>query len=181
MAIENTNVSLSEGGSKTLTTNLNYLQPSGFTVSIDRANCPNFQYFIQSVSHPGADVNATELPYRNVTSIPLAGDKITYGSLSLQVIVDEDMNSYQEMQEWLEYIVNVGHVSKRDAIVNDIRSTYGDIVVNINSSHNNKVRQIKYHDAIPTSLGGIELASTTGGTEYITFNAEFRFTQFEIL
>lgn len=164
-----------------LTTNKNFLQPTGFTISVDRTNCPNFQYFIQSVNHPGADVAATELPYRNITSIPLAGDKITYGSLSLDVIVDEDMNSYKEMQEWLEYIVNTGHVTKSQAVQSNQRSTYGDITLNIMSSHNNKVRQIKYFDVIPTSIGSIQLAATAGGVEYITFSAEFRFTQFELV
>lgn len=164
-----------------LTSNKNYLQPTGFTVSIDRTNCPNIQYFVQGVSHPGADVNALELPGRRVTSIPLAGDKITYGTLTLEIIVDEDMTAYKEMQDWLEYIVNTGHVSKRDAINNNVRSTYGDIVVNIMSSHNNKTRQIKYHDAIPVSLSGIQLSSSAGDVQFITFQAEFRFTAFEIV
>ena len=36
----------------TLTDNKNYLQPTGFSVSIDRKNYPNLQYFAQSITHP---------------------------------------------------------------------------------------------------------------------------------
>ncbi len=61
----------------TVTTNKNYLQPSGFSVSIERTNYPNLQYFAQSITHPGASVNPVELPGRRITSLPFAGDKIT--------------------------------------------------------------------------------------------------------
>ena len=37
-----------------LTTNKNYLQPTGFRVIISRQNYPNLEYFAQGVTHPGA-------------------------------------------------------------------------------------------------------------------------------
>ena len=37
--------------SQELTTNLNYLQPTGFRVIINRTRYPNLEYFVQSVSH----------------------------------------------------------------------------------------------------------------------------------
>jgi len=49
------------------------------------------------------------------------------------------------------------------------------------SSHNNTVKKIKYNDCIPTSLGNIEFTSTTGDVNYLTFDAAFRFSQFEII
>lgn len=164
-----------------LTDNKNYLQPTGFRVLINRKNYPNLSYFIQGVTHPGADVNPTELPIRRVTSVPLAGDKITYGTLSLEIIVDENLESYKEMQGWLEHTVNVGHTSQRDSINNNTPATYGDIVLSILSSHNNQTSQIKYHDCIPTSIGAINMTSTAGDVQYITFTADFRFSTFELI
>lgn len=52
-----------------LTSNLNYLQPTGFRVTIDRTRYPNLEYFVQSVSHPGATMTPVELPVRRLTSM----------------------------------------------------------------------------------------------------------------
>lgn len=161
-----------------LTTNKNFLQPTGFKFVVDRRNYSNLEFFAQSVTHPGASVNPVELPTFRVASIPLAGDKITYTQLSLEVILDEDMVSYKEMQAWLERIVNNGHT---DDTVDGAISTYSDITVIIMTSHNNKNVQIKYKDCIPVDIGSIQLASNTSDVTYLTFQVSFRFSSFEII
>ena len=40
-----------------LTTNLNYLQPTSYKITIDRENYPNLEYFAQSITHPGMILN----------------------------------------------------------------------------------------------------------------------------
>ena len=160
-----------------LTTNKNYLQPTGFKIVIDRRNYSNLEFFAQSVVHPGASVNPLEIPTTRVTSLPLAGDKITYTNLTMDVILDEDMESYKEMQNWLERIVNEGHVPETtDTKV----STYADINVMIMSSHNNKNVQIKYKECMPVDIGSVNLASNVGDVAYLTFQVSFRFSEFEI-
>ena len=160
-----------------LTTNKNYLQPTGFKIVIDRRNYSNLEFFAQSVIHPGASVNPLEIPTTRVTSLPLAGDKITYTNLTMDVILDEDMESYKEMQNWLERIVNEGHVPETtDTKV----STYADINVMIMSSHNNKNVQIKYKECMPVDIGSVNLASNVGDVAYLTFQVSFRFSEFEI-
>lgn len=161
-----------------LTTNLNYLQPTGFRIVIDRTKYPNLEYFAQSVSHPGAQLTPLELPVRRITSVPLAGDKMTFSEVSFNVILDENMTSYKEMFDWMTRITNDGQVS---ALERDTKKpTYADITVHVLSSHNNTVQKIRYLDCVPTSLGDIDFQATTGDTTYLTFNASFRFSQFEI-
>lgn len=161
-----------------LTTNKNYLQPTGFKFIISRTNYSNLEYFAQSVTHPGASVNPIELPVSRVTSVPLAGDKISYGELSLDVILDEDMESYKEMQSWLERIVNDGQVNSTGS--NTKIPTYADITLLILSSHNNKNVQIKYNDCLPTNLGSVQLSSNVSDISYPTFTVSFRYSSFEI-
>jgi hypothetical protein len=161
-----------------ITTNLNYLQPTGFKVVIDRARYPNLEYFVQSVSHPGASVNPVELPIRRITSVPLAGDKITFTEVSFSIILDENLSSYKEMFDWLTRIVNDGQVSQSERMTKI--PTYSDITLHVLSSHNNTTQKIKYKDCMPISLGNIEFASTQGDVSYVTFDASFRFSQFEI-
>ena len=162
-----------------LTTNINYLQPSGFRVLIDRTKYPNLQFFAQSVQHPGATLTPLELPVRRVTSVPLAGDKITFTELSFTLLIDEDMKGYQEMFDWMVRILNDGAVSAGDR--NSAKPTYADITVSVLSSHNNSVKKIRYLDCMPTTLGGINFQANTGDTTFLTFDASFRFSQFEII
>src|SRR6056300_637948 len=117
-----------------LTTNRNYLQPTGFKFIVNRQNYSNLEYFAQSLVHPGASVSPVELPTSRVTRVPLAGDKINYGEMSVDIILDEDMTSYKEMQAWLERIINDGHVEDS---FGSKEPTASDITVLIMSSHNN--------------------------------------------
>mgnify|MGYP003643926255 FL=1 len=162
-----------------LTTNLNYLQPTGFKVVIDRTKYPNMEYFVQSVSHPGATLAPVELPVRRITSVPLAGDKMTFSEVNFTIILDENMTSYTEMFDWMSRIVNDGQVSPRDR--GSKVPTYADITLHVLSSHNNTVKKIKYNDCVPTSLGNIEFTSTSGDVTYLTFDCSFRFSQFAII
>jgi|TARA_B100002019_G_scaffold252417_1_gene233361 hypothetical protein len=160
-----------------LTTNLNYLQPTGFRVLIDRTRYPNLEFFAQSVDHPSVNVNPVQLPVRRVTQVPLAGDKISYGELGMSIILDENMSGYQDMHNWLERIVNEGETS---AGLRDTKNpTYADITVAVLSSHNNTKVQIRYLDCVPTDLGTVAL-TTTGDASVLTFNATFNFSRFEI-
>lgn len=160
-----------------LTTNKNYLQPTGFRVIISRQNYPNLEYFAQGVNHPGSTVSPLELGTPRITSIPLAGDKITYGSLTMDIILDENMVSYKEMQGWLENTLNLNQTSNSDAEFNP----YRDITVSILSSHNNANTQILYKDCIPTNISSIALTANTSTVQFLTFNVEFRFSSFEII
>jgi|SRR6056300_723309 len=164
----------------TLTSNLNFLQPTGFKVVISRTNYPNIEYFVQSITHPGATVPAVEVPSLRIRSVPVAGDKIAYDELSLTLVLDENMESYKEMHSWLERIVNFGQVNQRDIPPEDQIPTFADITLSILSSHNNENVKFRYKDCVPTGIGTINFTSVEN-TTYTTFDATFRFSTFEIL
>lgn len=164
-----------------LTTNFNYLQPTSFKLVIDRKNFPNLEFFCQSVTHPGLLMPAAEMPIRRMQSIPFPGESLTINELSCNILLDENMQAYEEMYKWL----------KRNQVTNmegnEWRQRNGgkpptnaDITLSILSSHNNLTNQFRYIDAIPTSLGDIAFESTNPGTDYITFVATFRFSYFEM-
>ena len=178
MAINTTNIT-TQVEDQELTTNLNYLQPTGFKILIDRVKYPNLEYFCQQVDHPSVSANAVELPVRRITSVPLPGDKITHGEIGFNIILDEEMTGYNEMYNWLQRLVNNAQVSpaQRDTKF----PTYADITLMVLSSHNNATQKIKYNDCLPTSLGGIQFTTTTGDVTYLTFTANFRFSTFEII
>lgn len=163
-----------------LTTNINYLQPTSFKLVLDRRNYPNLEFFCQNVTHPGMLMSAVEVPYKKITGIPFAGDKLTFNELSANIILDEDMQGYKEMFSWLRRLLDTNQRPALNRSV-EVPATYADITLHILSSHNNTTMQIKYLDCVPTSLGDIQFESTSTGSDFITFNASFRFNYFELL
>ena len=143
MPINTTNIT-TQVEDQELTTNLNYLQPTGFKILIDRAKYPNLEYFCQSVDHPSVSANPVELPIRRITGVPLPGDKLTHSEIGFNIILDEEMTGYNEMYNWLQRLVNEGQVgpSGRDTKF----PTFADITLMILSSHNNATQKIRYRD-----------------------------------
>ena len=162
-----------------LTTNINYLQPTSFKLVLDRTNYPNLEFFCQNVTHPGMLVGAAEVPFRKLQGVPLPGDKLTFNELSANIILDEDMQGYTEMYNWIRRTIDTNIRNPLDRL-RDTPPHYADITLHILSSHNNTTTQIQYQDCVPTSLGDIQFESTSGGDTFITFNASFRFTYFEL-
>lgn len=171
-------VNVSTTSSTSQLNNLNYLHPNAFKFTIDRKNFPNIEFFAQSVQHPDASVEAADIPHLRVGSLPMPGDKIRFGELSASIILDENMNSYVEMYNWLTRMIQQEYKTPLNRSEGSPPTT-ADITVSILSSHNNTTRTIKYIDCIPTNLGSIQFESTTTES-FITYPISFRFSYFEI-
>jgi len=163
-----------------LTNNVNFLQPSGFKLTVDRKNYPNLEFFAQSVVHPGISTNAPDVSFRG-TVLPSTPESLTFNPLSVTMLLDEDMNSYTEVQDWLYRMVNSNDVSSLDAARDNGIPSKSDIVVSILSSANNVNKQIKYYDAFPIDLGDVSLEVVAGDQTFITCPVTFRYSRFEII
>ena len=89
------------------------------------------------------------------------------------------MEGYSEMYTWIRRSLdtNIKNSLERTA---DEPPHFGDITLMILSSHNNTTQQIRYIDCVPVALGDIQFESTSTGDSFITFNASFRFSYFEL-
>ena len=166
-----------------LTTNFNYLQPTGFKLVIDRTNYPNLEFFVQDFTHAGVIMNTADLQYKKLAAIPFIGDKLTYNEMLANIILDEDMKAYTEMHDWMRRILDQDMTTPVDRFKAKTEKppAQSDITLSILSSSNNPVVRIKYKDCIPVALTDIQFQSTAGGESFITFGASFRFTYFDIL
>lgn len=171
-------VDVSTTSSTSQLNNINYLQPNAFKLTIDRKNFPNLEFFAQSVLHPDTSLTAAELPHLRVANVPMPGDTLRFGELSALIILDENMNSYIEMYNWITRIIQQDYKTPLSR-TNTNPPTTADITVSILSSHNNVTRTIKYIDCVPTGLGNISFESTTTES-FITYPANFRFSYFEV-
>ena len=163
-----------------LTENFNYMQPTSFKLVIDRRNYPNLEFFCQNVTHPGMIMNPVELPVRRLAGLPFPGDTLTFNELSTNILLDENLESYTEMFDWIRRLLE-NNMFDRNPSGKSSQPNYADITLSILSSHNNQTKQVRYIDCVPTSLGDINFESTSSGQEFITFAASFRFNYFELV
>ncbi len=77
--------------------NRNYLSPGGFKFLLDRA--PKVSFLCKTASIPEISIGVVERPTPFVR-IPQEGN-IQYGTLSLDFLVDEDLNNYLEIHNWI--------------------------------------------------------------------------------
>lgn len=151
----------------TLTTNKNFLSPTGFQFVIDRTKYPNLEYFCTSVSLPSMDLAEAAVPFR-AQSISMTGDRINFGDLTLQFNVTENMENYVETFNWMNDIVKKGEDNKADA------------TLMILSSHNNTTKEIKFIDCFPVALDALEFNTQVTDIEYLQASVTFKYTYFEI-
>ena len=166
-----------------LTSNFNYLQPTGFKLVIDRTTYPNLEFFVQDFTHAGVIMNTADLGYKKIAAIPFIGDKLTYNEMLANIILDEDMLSYREMHKWMRRILDQDNITALDRFANSTMRppAQSDITLSVLNSSNNPIVRIIYRDCIPTALTDIQFQSTAGGESFLTFGASFRFTYFDIL
>jgi hypothetical protein len=161
-----------------LTKNQNFLQPTGYKITIERVNYPNLEFFVQSVQHPSVSVPMTDVGYPRA-SVFMPGDKLVYDEVTFDLLLDEDMNAYIEMHNWLKRLVEdkVRGASERPLQV----PTTADITLTLLSSHNNVTKQFIYRDCIPTNIGGVQMSSNVTDVAYINVPMGFAFTYFDIV
>lgn len=151
-----------------LTTNLNFLTPTSFKLTIDNKKFANIEYFVTNVTLPSIDTDEIQANW-NGFSIFMPGGTVNHGTLSVKFMVDESMRNYSEIFNW---------IIDNNVASNPIKH---DIILSILSSKNNTNRQFRFIDAFPLSLGGFDLSTQVSDVEYAATEVTFRYTRFEIL
>lgn len=157
----------------------NPLQATGFKVVVNRKRFKNLEFFAQSVLHPDISVAPAVVPFR-YSNAQMPGDKLEYGTLTVEAIMDENMNVYKEMHEWLTANVDTNYKERAAVKADNQDVAVYDISLMILSSHNNAIDTIRYKDAFPINLGTVNFQSTADAVQYITFPITFAYTTFTI-
>ena len=78
--------------------NTNYLQATKFLLTIDRITTT--QYFCQSVNLPGGSLGQATF---NTPTLDMyvAGTKTTYNPLTITFTIDEQIQSWKELHNWI--------------------------------------------------------------------------------
>ena len=164
--------------------NRNFLSPIGFKFTI--AKEPKVSFFCNSAKIPEITLGTAVQP-SYLKDIDIPGDKIQYGDFSLQFLVDENMENYMAIHNW---ITGLGYPEStkqyKDFIIDDNgnldpKKAFSDGSLRILNSNYRDVAVIKFKDLFPVSLSSLEFESTATDVDYFTADVTFKYTVYNIL
>ena len=157
-------------------TNLNQLNVVSFDVTFSRL--PAVQYFCQRISLPTVVLGETNEP-SPFLNLPLEGDTLTYEALSLSFIIDEDLQNYISIYEWLTALGFPREYGQFAALkeqsTGSTLTKYSDLTIVLHTNKSNPNYRVKFTDCFPTSLSSIQFDATPTGMDPIVVDATFNF------
>ena len=174
---------------------LDYASPTQFRFGIHQL--PKVEFFVTAVNIPGISLGTALIntPYKD---IPLPGEKLEYGNLSIEFLVDEYLENYISLHNWM---TGLGFPQDREefktyrdvtsntpatptaAAKSDIkvgiatpdRAMFSDAFIMILSNKNNPILEITFEDMFPVSIGDLDYSQDATDVEYIKVTAEFAY------
>ena len=181
-------------------TKLDYASPTQFKFSINQL--PKVEFFTVAANIPDLSLSDVVIP-TPFKQIPVLGQNLTYGNLSITFIVDEFLENYRELHNWLtaigfpksrEQFKNFRTTTSNNPSVDKVIKTdvtavgksipdsamYSDGTITILSNKNNPIVEVRFSDMYPVSLGALEFNQQATDVEYITVQADFTYKLYEI-
>ena len=187
------------------TTNVNTREPSVLDYASPvqfRFKCsklPTVEFFCQTANIPGISLGQATID-TPLKSIPFPGDELNYQDLGISFLVDENLNNYKEIHDWL---IGLGAPqnhkqfstlrdtgtdrfpgqttnSEKGNVVPD-GGTYSDATLTILNSKNIAKVEIRFHNIFPTSLGALSYDVQASDVNYLQANVDFSYMYYEIV
>ena len=167
--------------------NRNFLSPTGFKFILNRA--PKVSFFGNEANIPELNLGVAEQP-TYLKDIPLPGDKVTFGDFNLRFLVDENLENYIEISNWIR---SVGYAETlQDAF--DFQNAnpdleqpdksqlnfYSDGTLQILTSSENPNFKVVFQNLFPTTLSTLNFDATAEDVNYFTADVSFKYTIFNI-
>jgi hypothetical protein len=164
--------------------NRNFLSPTGFKFVLKRS--PKVAFFCNQANVPDITLDLASQPTMLGRNIPQPGNKLEFGDLSLRFLVDENLENYMEIQNWMrglgypEEVKQFRDLSNEGIIqgnyVNDRQNIYSDGTLQILNSNLVAKFQVFFKDLFPYSLSTITFDATNTDIEYFTADVTFKYT-----
>ena len=167
--------------------NRNFLSIVGFKFSLNR--CPKVDFLCNSANLPSVNLGfAEQATY--LKNIPVPGDKLQYDDLRISFMVDEDMENYLQIYQWitsLGFPESIGQYSEllaNKTVINDPadpQNERSDGTIQILNSNLLPSVLIKFKDLFPVSLSGVPFNATAEDQQYFTAEATFKYTIYDVI
>ena len=167
-------------------TNPNPLQPNKFQLNFARS--PNVHYFCQSINVPGISLSEA-LQTTPFVDVYAPGEKAIYDLLSITFIIDEELQSWLEIHDWIRAMTFPKEFQEYQQLprLNNFtrqlatpKPQYSDATVTILSSSNTPYYSFKFYDVFPTSLSTFVMSSTDSPDNIVTADATFRYSYYDV-
>ena len=181
---------------------LDYASPVQFRFKCSKL--PTVEFFCQTANIPGISIGSASMP-TGLKDIPIPGEKVTYQDLAISFLVDENLNNYKEIHDW---IIALGfpqnHTQFADlqaagadrypgstsgAIVPETNiavplaegGTYSDATLTVLNSKNIAVTEIRFDNIFPTSLGALSYDVQASDVNYLQASVDFSYMYYDIV
>ena len=181
---------------------LDYASPVQFRFKCSKL--PTVEFFCQTANIPGISIGTASMP-TGLKDIPIPGDKLSFGSLDINFLVDENLNNYKEIHDWL---LGIGfpqnhtqfqslQATGQDRFPGSTRSTtvvdsstpqplkeggiYSDATLTVLNSKNIAKTEIRFQNVYPTSLGGLSYDVKLTDVDYLQASVSFSYMYYEIV
>ena len=181
---------------------LDYASPISFRFKCTKL--PEVEFTCQTANIPGISLGSATQP-TPLVDLPLPGDKINYQSLDISFLVDENLNNYKEIHDWL---LGLGfpqnytqfqdlQTEGQDRFPGSTRSTanigrqpraplpeggiYSDATLTVLNSKNIAKTEIRFQNVYPTSLGGLSYDIKLADVDYLQAPVSFAYMYYEIV
>lgn len=169
--------------------NRNFLSLIGFKLILNR--CPKVDFLCNEANVPGITLG-TAIQSSYLKDIPVPGDKLKYDDFTIKFIVDEELENYIQIYQWmtsLGYPKSVAQYSELqtnnrfypNTNANDPYSERSDATLLMLNSNYQVAGKVKFHDLFPTFLSGIPFDATLEQQQYYTATCTFRYTIFDLI
>ncbi len=168
--------------------NRNFLSPTGFKFTLTRT--PKVGFFCNEANIPDLNLGvATQPSYTKM--LPTPGDIIEFGDLNLRFLVDENLENYMQIQNWIrglgfpEKLSQFENLEKSGQVQGnypkDRQNIYSDGTLQVLTSSQIPNFQIVFKDLFPYSLSTLTFDATNADIQYFTADVSFKYTIYNIV
>ena len=164
--------------------NRNFLAPVGFKFSLSKF--PKVTFFSNTARIPDITLG-TAIQSTYLKDIDIPGEKLTFGDLNVRFLVDENLENYMKIHNWL---TGLGFPESGQDFINkttnedgirDLKEQFSDGSLHILNSNFNDIAVVKFRDLFPIYLTSLEFDATESDINYFTADVTFKYTIYDIL
>ena len=169
--------------------NRNFLAPTGFKFTVSRA--PKISYFGNQVNLPSLTLGIANQP-TYLKNIPRPGTEVDFEDLVINFLVDEDLENYLEIQNWIR---GIGYPESLDQIYdfqkddsNSMKDKYAEEInlfsdgtLTILNNVNLPKFKVNFEGMFPYALSTLNFDATQSDLEYFTAQVSFKYNIYNIV
>lgn len=166
----------------TLTTypvNKSFLSNNKFEFVLNRI--PNFTFLVQSVNLPTLSLSPVTIQ-TPAAPVQIPGNIMTFSQLTLTFMIDEEMQSWYEIYNWMVQLANPESNDKRGDLIGEPGASNhitSDASLIIKTNSNNPNWKVSFVDLFPIDLGEINFSSIES-QDFLSSSATFGYTYYTV-